>query len=197
MAVLSQAIDKGIYFEVNISGLLKDPLARRHLISNVGQLVRATRGKNIIFSSGATSPLMLRAPYDLMNLGSIFGMEAALAKQALDDNPRSVAFHAGSLCSLHETLNYQTRLDGSRSMDSELAETRKTHKAVLQVTNLADIPTDERAWRVPHTADEARAASSSAKSQHKHKHHHGHKKHTDHTDDDAMDVDNVPKKKGL
>lgn len=66
--IVTQAIDKGIYFEVCLSQLLKDALARRIFISNVTDLVRVTRGKGILFTSGATSPLHLRAPYDFVNL---------------------------------------------------------------------------------------------------------------------------------
>jgi ribonuclease P/MRP protein subunit RPP1 len=95
-SILSQAVDKGIFFEVNIASILKDSLSRRHLIANVGQLVRATRGRNLIFSSGATSAMLLRGPYDLVNLGSIFGIEGALLKRSLSENPRATILHAGA-----------------------------------------------------------------------------------------------------
>jgi ribonuclease P/MRP protein subunit RPP1 len=67
-AILAQAVDHGIYFEVCLSQGFKDALARRIFISNVTELVKVTRGKNILFTSGASTSLSLRAPYDFINL---------------------------------------------------------------------------------------------------------------------------------
>jgi ribonuclease P/MRP protein subunit RPP1 len=45
------AIERGIFFEICYSPSLRDMSSRRFLVSNALQLVRATKGKNIIISS--------------------------------------------------------------------------------------------------------------------------------------------------
>jgi RNase P/RNase MRP subunit p30 len=51
----------------NIHFLL-DAASRRQLISNAQNLVRVTRGKNIIITSEAQKAMELRGPYDIVNL---------------------------------------------------------------------------------------------------------------------------------
>ena len=48
--------------------------------SNAAALARATRGKNIIVSSGARSAFELRSPHDAMNLCTLFGLTMQSAK---------------------------------------------------------------------------------------------------------------------
>ena len=45
-----------------------DAAARRHLISNAQQLLRLTRGRHVVLSSGARHPMELRGPDDAVNL---------------------------------------------------------------------------------------------------------------------------------
>ena len=46
----------------------QDSNARRHLVSNAQQLVRLTKGRNIVLSSGAKRAMELRGPHDVANL---------------------------------------------------------------------------------------------------------------------------------
>ena len=41
---------------------------RRAFFRNVNDLIRATKGKNLVFTSGALDALHLRGPYDIANL---------------------------------------------------------------------------------------------------------------------------------
>ena len=82
-----QAIKRGVFFEICYAQSLDgsrdkfqslansdlwmvavDSIARRHLISNAKQLLRLTRCRNIILSSGARRPMDLRGPADVANL---------------------------------------------------------------------------------------------------------------------------------
>ncbi len=45
-----------------------DGASRRRLIGNMMNLLRTTRGRNLIFTSEAHHPLDLRSPYDIINL---------------------------------------------------------------------------------------------------------------------------------
>ncbi|KAJ3380490.1 hypothetical protein HDU92_005955 [Lobulomyces angularis] len=88
------AIQKGIYFEICYSLAIEDENIRKNMIGNSASLIRATRGKNIIVSSGASNPIYLRGPYDVINLCSIFGLNSYLAKSCLLKNCRKVLLHA-------------------------------------------------------------------------------------------------------
>lgn len=45
-----------------------DTSSRKHLIANVLNLIRVSKGKNLILTSGATTPLEMRGAYDMANL---------------------------------------------------------------------------------------------------------------------------------
>lgn len=81
---IRQAIDRGILFEISYAPAIRDTTnARRNLISNAMNLVRITKGKHILLSSGAIHAMELRGPYDVMNLASIFGLHESQAREAM------------------------------------------------------------------------------------------------------------------
>ncbi|KAL6711848.1 RNA-binding RNA processing protein rpp1 [Coniothyrium glycines] len=90
--MLGTAIARGIKIELCYSqGILSsDPLAKRNLISNATQLIRVTRGRGLIFSSEARSVLGIRAPGDVINLASVWGLGTERGKDGLTKQPRSV-----------------------------------------------------------------------------------------------------------
>ncbi|KAH7399362.1 RNase P subunit p30-domain-containing protein [Pyrenochaeta sp. MPI-SDFR-AT-0127] len=90
--MLGTAISRGIKIELCYSqGILSsDPMAKRNLISNATQLIRVTRGRGLIFSSEAKSVLAVRAPSDVINLASVWGLGTEKGKDGLTKEPRSV-----------------------------------------------------------------------------------------------------------
>jgi ribonuclease P/MRP protein subunit RPP1 len=90
--MLGAAIARGIKIELCYShGILSnDPMAKRNLISNATQLIRVTRGRGLIFSSEAKSALGIRAPSDIINLASVWGLGTERGKDGLTKEPRSV-----------------------------------------------------------------------------------------------------------
>jgi ribonuclease P/MRP protein subunit RPP1 len=58
------------------------------LFINFQLLVDWTRGKNLIFSSGAPSVNELRGPYDVANLSLLLGLSMERAKVAISKNCR-------------------------------------------------------------------------------------------------------------
>ncbi|KAH7408161.1 RNase P subunit p30-domain-containing protein [Phaeosphaeria sp. MPI-PUGE-AT-0046c] len=91
--MLGAAIARGIKIELCYSqGLVStDPMAKRNLISNATQLIRVTRGgRGLIFSSEARSVLGIRAPSDIINLASVWGLGTERGKDSLTKEPRSV-----------------------------------------------------------------------------------------------------------
>jgi len=74
--MLGTAISRGIKIELCYSQALlsNDATAKRNLISNATQLIRVSRGRGLIISSEAKSALGVRAPSDVINLASIWGL---------------------------------------------------------------------------------------------------------------------------
>ncbi|KAH0623601.1 hypothetical protein JD844_006526, partial [Phrynosoma platyrhinos] len=87
------AIDRGIYFELLYVPAIKDSTMRRYTVSNALSLMQICRGKNIVLSSSAERPLQLRGPYDVANLGWLFGLSESNAKAAVSTNCRAVLLH--------------------------------------------------------------------------------------------------------
>ncbi|EXJ88205.1 ribonuclease P/MRP protein subunit RPP1 [Capronia coronata CBS 617.96] len=82
---VASALQRGVRFEIcyaaGVQGGNSD--ARRNLISGAAALIRATRGRGIIFSSEARSALGVRAPHDLINLAQVWGLGQERGKEAL------------------------------------------------------------------------------------------------------------------
>ncbi|KAM8806045.1 ribonuclease P protein subunit p30 [Eudromia elegans] len=87
------AIERGIYFELLYAPAIKDSTMRRYTISNAISLMQICKGKNIVISSAAERPLELRGPYDVANLGLLFGMSEGDAKAAVSTNCRATLLH--------------------------------------------------------------------------------------------------------
>ncbi|KAN0042887.1 hypothetical protein ACTA71_010518 [Dictyostelium dimigraforme] len=89
-----QCIGKGIFIEIlygNLFGMDADRVAFFQIASS---LVRSSFGKNIILSSSGKSSTTLRSPYDLSNLGHLFGLTFDQAKAAVSKHPHSAVLHA-------------------------------------------------------------------------------------------------------
>uniref|UniRef100_A0A1D1YK75 Ribonuclease P protein subunit p30 n=1 Tax=Anthurium amnicola TaxID=1678845 RepID=A0A1D1YK75_9ARAE len=94
LTMVKAAIERGVYFEITYSRMISDAHIRGQMLSNVKLLVDWTRGKNLIFSSGASSVNELRGPYDVMNLSTLFGVSMERAKLAISKNCRSLLTNA-------------------------------------------------------------------------------------------------------
>ncbi|XP_067408922.1 ribonuclease P protein subunit p30 isoform X1 [Emydura macquarii macquarii] len=90
---VNMAIERGIYFELLYTPAIKDSTMRRYTISNALSLMQISKGKNTVISSAAERPLELRGPYDVANLGLLFGLSESDAKAAVSTNCRAVLLH--------------------------------------------------------------------------------------------------------
>ncbi|BEJ06865.1 hypothetical protein CcaverHIS641_0401340 [Cutaneotrichosporon cavernicola] len=101
---IRQAHRNGVVFEILYAAGLFPPRStppevakqyRQNFLSNARELVRVTGGKGIIFSSGpGGSDESLRGPLDVVNLATILGVPANLAKDALSHTAKSVLLRA-------------------------------------------------------------------------------------------------------
>ncbi|XP_041124902.1 ribonuclease P protein subunit p30-like [Polyodon spathula] len=114
---VNAAIDRGIVFELVYSPAIKDSTMRRYTISNSLSLMNISKGKNIIISSEAEKPLELRGPYDIANLGLLFGLSEGDAKAAISTNCRKALLHG---------------------------ETRKTAQGVVHSMKTTEAPEDKK-----------------------------------------------------
>ncbi|KAK5135384.1 hypothetical protein LTR08_005326 [Meristemomyces frigidus] len=94
--MLAEAIRMGKRFELCYSqGLLGDSSARRNLISNATQLIRATRGKGLIISSEAKiGAVGCRGPWDAINLAAIWGLSQERGFEAMSKEARGAVVSA-------------------------------------------------------------------------------------------------------
>lgn len=88
---VSDCIKRGIQIEINYTqGLLGDANAKKNLIANAVQMIRATRGRGIVISSEARKALGCRGPWDVVNLAAIWGLPQDRAYEAVSTGARSV-----------------------------------------------------------------------------------------------------------
>uniref|UniRef100_A0A9L0INQ7 Ribonuclease P protein subunit p30 n=1 Tax=Equus asinus TaxID=9793 RepID=A0A9L0INQ7_EQUAS len=80
---INVAIDRGVSFELVYSPAIKDSTMRRYTISNALNLMQICKGK----------PLEIRGPYDVANLGLLFGLSESDAKAAVSTNCRAAVLH--------------------------------------------------------------------------------------------------------
>nr|XP_035951209.1 ribonuclease P protein subunit p30 isoform X3 [Halichoerus grypus] len=106
---LFHAIDRGVGFELVYSPAIKDSTMRRYTISNALNLTQVCKGKNVILSSAAERPLEIRGPYDVANLGLLFGLSESDAKAAVSTNCRAVLLHGGEQVLPIKTPNAHVR----------------------------------------------------------------------------------------
>lgn len=93
--MLSEAVKSGKRFEICYSqGLLGDGAARRNLINNATQLIRASRGRGLLISSETKSAIGCRGPWDAINLATIWGLGQERGFEAMSKEARSVVVTA-------------------------------------------------------------------------------------------------------
>ena len=90
---VSLAIEMGISFEIQYTPAIQDQNQDRHTIINALELIRVSRGRNVVISSCAERTIELRGPYDIVNLGLLFGLKQDQAKATISKNVRSLLYH--------------------------------------------------------------------------------------------------------
>jgi len=128
--VINMAVQRGICFEISYSGCLKEPGIKRYTMANATELIRVTKGKNIVFTSEALKALDMRGPYDITNLGTLFGLEPGRSKEALTKNPRTVVMHGVTRKSLASTFIVQD-MNQLAPGDWKIMHTEKPEKMEL------------------------------------------------------------------
>jgi ribonuclease P/MRP protein subunit RPP1 len=88
------AVSRGVHFEVCYAqALAADSRGRATFLGNLAELLRATRGRGIVLSSGARLPSghnHLRAPADVVNLLAVWGLPPDRGLQGLGSLARAI-----------------------------------------------------------------------------------------------------------
>ena len=71
--LVASVLASGAVFEVDYSPAIRDASLRRFFGANLASLLRLTRGKGILLSSGAKTALELRNPHDAAAIASALG----------------------------------------------------------------------------------------------------------------------------
>ncbi|KAF7638599.1 hypothetical protein Mgra_00001977 [Meloidogyne graminicola] len=109
--IIQSCINVGIYFEITYSRALQSSERRRQLFSYARKLMEITRGGNgIVLSSGADELITLRAPYDVGNLSTLFGLSPESGRKLISENTQDILLRA---------------------------QTRKTIKGAIHATNIS------------------------------------------------------------
>ncbi|KAK9325212.1 RNase P subunit p30-domain-containing protein [Lipomyces orientalis] len=132
---LGAAVARGIKIEICYSSTTRqgDNNARRNLVANAAALFRATRGKGIVISSGATSALECRGPYDVANLATLWGFTQEKGKAAVAADARAVCVHARMRRrSYKQAVEIAVDEDELRKRDKEKTEEEELQKRKKQ-----------------------------------------------------------------
>lgn len=81
-------IEKGIFFEINYKDMIcinGETNSRKSFFSNTKSLIRASRSRGLIVSSGSTNPLQIRAQFDVVNTLCILGLDSNRANATMRD----------------------------------------------------------------------------------------------------------------
>lgn len=86
--IVGQAIKKGIKFEVCYDSLISSTASinRRLLISNLLQLIRATRSNGLVISSGCTETVNLRSLNNIVNFYETLGLKKNKINQFIENS---------------------------------------------------------------------------------------------------------------
>lgn len=134
-SIVKVAIERGLHFEINIGpGLRTSTNARQHLISYGTKIVTATKGKNIILSSGAIKSSEMRGPYDLMNLGVLFGMKQDQAKDAVSKNFSALLRHSLTRQFAGGAVQFKREIHCGSKMRQQLVQLRKVKAFISKET---------------------------------------------------------------
>jgi RNase P/RNase MRP subunit p30 len=88
--LVSLAVDNNVVFELDYAAAIRDPSCRRFFVGNCLSLLKYTRGKHLIFSSGAQHVLELRSPRDAAAIATLAGLSLDQAYDAMSSGVATI-----------------------------------------------------------------------------------------------------------
>ncbi|KAL1235888.1 Ribonuclease P protein subunit [Trichinella spiralis] len=87
---LNEAVRNGKYIEISYSPAIMDTSIRKEVFTCGRKIFRTVGEKGIILTSRATRPMEMRAPYDVINISHLFGMNTNESRSAITVNPQQL-----------------------------------------------------------------------------------------------------------
>lgn len=140
---LAEAIKRGARFEIAYSqAVVGDSQARRTVISNATQLIRATRGRGLVVSSETRRAIECRGPWDVINLLATWGLKQEIGFEAVSKEARGVVVRAGiqqsgwrGVVDIIQGLDDKSSVHDKVYLDEETRE--KSNPEVKKATQIA------------------------------------------------------------
>ena len=88
------AIRRGLFIELSYASAIRSSSLRRTVLANAVSLVKYCCGKGLVFTSAGEHFMEMRAPKDIINLASMFGLKSDQANDTISRNCKSVVLHA-------------------------------------------------------------------------------------------------------
>ncbi|XP_052897223.1 ribonuclease P protein subunit p30 isoform X1 [Anopheles moucheti] len=88
------AVDRNIAFELKYAPAIVDSSERKATIARAHRYHSYGKSKNVLISSEARNPFQLRSPYDVANLGLIFGLSEEQSKESIRGIPNRILLSA-------------------------------------------------------------------------------------------------------
>ncbi|XP_035389498.1 ribonuclease P protein subunit p30 isoform X3 [Electrophorus electricus] len=124
------AIERGVSFEISYTAAIRDSTMKKYTIANAINLTEVCKGKNVILTSGAEVPIELRGPYDIANLGLVFGLSEGDAKAAVSTNCRAVVLHGETRATALGIIHTMKRMQPTGQEQEEESPAAKKAKVV-------------------------------------------------------------------
>ena len=93
-SMVGAAIERGVFIELSYASAIRSSSLRRNVLANAVNLVKYCQGKGIILTSNGEHFMEIRAPKDVINLASMFGMKGSQANDTVCNSCRGVVLHA-------------------------------------------------------------------------------------------------------
>lgn len=115
----SQAVERGVFFEIMYSPAIRDSTSRKNIISTAHNYHAVGKSRNIIITSGAENYMQVRDVHDVINLGFILGLNSNESLEAVRNNTRRLILKAeGRRCGKHYMIiNTLNETDNKMSED--------------------------------------------------------------------------------
>jgi ribonuclease P/MRP protein subunit RPP1 len=144
-----QLIDRGYHFEIPYSPAIEDSSKRKNIIHTAHLYHTYIKSRNVIISSSASSPSLLRGPYDIINLAFIFGLNEQQAKSSITHCGRQVFIN--SVGRRHgKAVMFVENVDKSETqVDKTIIDTKNTSEEIicLAESDEEDMETDQPALK--------------------------------------------------
>ncbi|GLV48624.1 RNaseP protein p30 [Carabus blaptoides fortunei] len=125
--ICNMLLERDVYFELMYFPAIQDATCRKNIINKAHLYHQYAKSKNVIITSGALNQLSLRGPYDVINLGLLFGLSEVQAKSAIssacnDLINRAVGRRMGKALIVAEPIVTLTSDDAAEEMEVDSDE---------------------------------------------------------------------------